>query len=393
MLASSLPPNSWQGMQITASENHPDWNARSRSRSGSDLGGNFYSQRRYVLGKHPNVSLYGRKYVAPGVYNWASYTGPMTPLPPQNMPFPPYMSASSDAVLDAWGAKAIALSKPTNAVADASVFLGELLLGGIPFLTGTALKRWFEGTKRARKVPADEYLNIEFGWKPIFRDASKFIDAVARADAVLAQYERDAGKTVRRRWSFPSESETSLITERTEMSPFINGGASALYTGAFPSGKVIGVRTTERRRWFSGAFTYYLPRGYSSRDELQRRALQAKKLLGLSLTPETLWNLAPWSWAIDWFTNAGDVVSNLSDMSTDGLILRYGYIMEHTVTTDTYTFSGPTGLQSGGRPAAFTLVSETKTRRKANPFGFGLTWGGLSPRQLAILAALGLSKS
>jgi len=124
---------------------------------------------------------------------------------------------------------------------------------------------------------------------------------------------------------------------------------------------------------------------------MARHALEAKKLLGISLTPETLWNLAPWSWTVDWFSNAGDVISNVSDWATDGLVMRYGYLMEHSIVKDTYLMNG-TGSKSVPSCPPLQLVTETKLRKRANPFGFGLTWNGLSAVQLAILGALGISR-
>jgi len=59
---------------------------------------------------------------------------------------------------------------------------------------------------------------------------------------------------------------------------------------------------------------------------------------------------------------------------------------------DTYAFSGETGMTGPVTVPTLTLVAETKVRRPANPFGFGITWGGLSPFQLSIAAALGLSR-
>jgi hypothetical protein len=157
---------------------------------------------------------------------------------------------------------------------------------------------------------------------------------------------------------------------------------------------VICVTETTRNRWFSGAFTYYLPSDYSTRGAMARQLAMAKKTIGLSLTPDVVWNLAPWSWAADWFFNVGDVLSNVTDWATDGLVMKYGYMMEHTRSVNTYYYSGFTGLKSGHAvPTPLSLVVETKQRRKANPFGFGLTWGGLSPRQLSILAALGITKT
>jgi len=78
-----------------------------------------------------------------------------------------------------------------------------------------------------------------------------------------------------------------------------------------------------------------------------------------------------------------------------GLILRYGYIMEHTVHKYTYSL-GPVTLFPGADPVPvpdLILVTETKQRQRANPFGFGLKWDDLSPFQLSILTALGISRS
>jgi hypothetical protein len=119
---------------------------------------------------------------------------------------------------------------------------------------------------------------------------------------------------------------------------------------------------------------------------------KARRIYGLTLDPEVLWNLAPWSWFADWFVNAGDVVSNISDLSFDGLVMRFGYMMEHSIVADEVrlggsSFSGGTSLDT-----TIWLVTETKQRIRASPYGFGLTWESFSPRQLAILAALGVTR-
>jgi len=126
------------------------------------------------------------------------------------------------------------------------------------------------------------------------------------------------------------------------------------------------------------------------------RLAVARKLLGADVDPEVLWDLAPWSWAVDWFSSVGDVIHNLSAYSSDGLVLRYGYIMEHSIVRDTYTYSGDLGLiprcNFTGRPADLVVTSEKKLRRRSSPFGFGLAMSELTTRQKAILAALGLSR-
>jgi hypothetical protein len=127
---------------------------------------------------------------------------------------------------------------------------------------------------------------------------------------------------------------------------------------------------------------------------MERNALAAKRVFGAELTPETLWELTPWSWAIDWFSNAQDVIHNLNAMKIYGLVLRYGYMMEHSINKVTYSYEAIPGTYVQKPDVSdLSFVTETKLRQKANPFGFGVSWDGLSPLQLAITAALGLSRT
>lgn len=108
------------------------------------------------------------------------------------------------------------------------------------------------------------------------------------------------------------------------------------------------------------------------------------------MTPEVLWELAPWSWAVDWFSNTGDVIHNISTLGYDGLVMEYGYMMTHTQYDRRVE---ATALVNGVSVSARTVSRrETKRRTVATPYGFGIDDTTLSPRQLAILAALGLSR-
>jgi len=71
--------------------------------------------------------------------------------------------------------------------------------------------------------------------------------------------------------------------------------------------------------------------------------------------------------------------------------MKYGYIMEEKTITDTYSMPD-TGLIVHGPPPPTTVVTTVKRRKEANPFGFGVSWDGLSPSQLAISAALGITR-
>jgi hypothetical protein len=251
-----------------------------------------------------------------------------------------------------------------------------------------------------------EFLNGVFGVLPTISDITQFYTAVNKVDRAVDQFIRDSGRVVRRRFVFPKE---RTITEEilTNSSSPVGYGPSVANMYGFPSRclpvyETIRTRVIERETWFSGAFTYHLP-GWFDNNRADRIALTAK-LLGTQPDLNTLWNLAPWSWAVDWVVNAGTFVENVSAHLDYGTVMRYGYVMEKTTTTDTYSagkvIRDPistyvTGFRDRPYPpiAPIQVRCTVKKRIKANPFGFGLSWDGLSPIQQAIAAALGISRA
>jgi hypothetical protein len=383
------------GSQVTDSMAHPGWRKRLTNANLQDIGGDFFTQKQFAFG-HPaviRISTPDRRISNQTSYR-STYFGNCWSINASTMPFPPGMN-SSVGDLDKLGAVAIARCKPTNSVANVAVTLAELRREGLP---SVSIHRW-KDRLRAHKNVSNEYLGVQFGMMPLGKEIGTFAAGVIQAEQLLAQYERDAGRVVRRRYTFPPKSEIVSTTEvSSNTNPFYAPFNTQLMNSsltAFQTGLLIRQRTIEQNRWFSGAFTYYLPTGYDSRRRMHKMSLLAREILGVELTPEVLWNLTPWSWAVDWFSNTGDVISNISSFTTDGLLLRYGYIMEHTIVSDTYTRATPNLFYTGGGllDSEVTLVTETKMRRKATPYGFGLSWNGLSAFQLSILAALGVSRS
>jgi len=315
------------------------------------------------------------------VRDW--YTGVMLPWAPSS--YPP-SGESSDIELTRLGATAIARCKPTNSIANVATAIGEIFREGLPSLISS--QNWLNKTQISRAA-GDDYLAYQFGWRPLVSDVQSFATGVTRVDAALRQLERDAGKVVRRHYYFPTQKsvETTVLSASAfPVGPVVNSASFQTF------GKVVRTRETVRRQWFSGAFSYHMPGGLDSRTKLGRYALLADRL-GLKLTPETLWNLSPWTWAADWFSNTGDVISNLSDFAEFGLVMRYGYLMEQSIVSDTYSMEG--AVLSDGTPFScppLVLVTETKIRKQANPYGFGVSWDTLSAFQLSVLSALGISR-
>ncbi len=373
---------------------HPERRRGDTIKDFVDVGSPFKTSRSFIsdtqgkpLKAKPKVYeiiVDGRNFFGNGTY--ARYNGPILPVDPAPRHFPS-RAFTSDNEMHMLGTQAISLCKPTTPEASVTAAIGELVRDGLPAIPGLGTMR--DRTQLAKKA-GGEYLNVQFGWVPLVSDVRKIADAIRKSDAILKQYERNSGKGVRRRFTFPTITVEEEFTPDTAGAPY-PAGPPLTYFDDY-TGVLTGHRTSVVETWFSGSFTYYVPPATDYRHRTLRQAALANKLLGVYPTPEVFWQLTPWSWAVDWFTDIGDVMSNISDWAAQGLVMQYGYLMQTKRITDTYTLSEikPKGHDPLAVSLSFTSI--TKQRVKADPFGFGISWDGLSPYQLSIIAALGLSR-
>jgi hypothetical protein len=110
----------------------------------------------------------------------------------------------------------------------------------------------------------------------------------------------------------------------------------------------------------------------------------------------TAYNLIPWSWLVDYFTNLGDFVEACDpELISDRLVFEYAFIMDHKTVTEDDTeyqtvYTSPSTTSRVYSRCVRTQV--TKTRLPASLFGWGITDKDLSLKQSSILGALGLSR-
>lgn len=382
----SLP--AWGYWDLQRSSSHP---VSQLGKANYDIGGSFRVVKHDYwesVNTQPEIlsSLSG---APPQPFDGYVYKGKLYAYTEQVTPsnFPPSLH-SSDSTLSYYGTKAIALTIPTNPVWDLATFVGELR-EGLPRVTGSD---FFKSRAAKARSAGSEYLNLEFGWRPLVNDIQTFTGAVRDRDKILRQYERNSGKRIKRQLRFPTERSVTIET--------LGGSARGFPRPVLTNGivRVEGTlrKTTvvERERWFKGCFTYYLPK-LSKQGNSERNLALANKLFGVRLTPETLWNLAPWSWAADWVANTGDVIHNINAFAHDGLIMPYAYIMERVTHHVTYELTGVGFYRNPNSRYSFRqdFVTTTKSRLQATPFGFGLNPAiDFNSRQWAILGALGLSR-
>jgi hypothetical protein len=374
------------GTQRTVSQGHP---ISKLGKTDEDLGGDFHTYRSEIVHlSHPRT-----KVVGPNPFGIWGYEGCLLPLGTAPIK-ESTLDLRSRESLEAWGTTAISRCSPVNSHSELLTAVAESLKDGIPTIPGLSL--WRDRTAIARGA-GSEYLNAQFGWVPLVNDIRETTSAMKRAAEHVKQFKRDAGRNVRRRYEFPSETSTVVVQDTGQISNaggFLQTGGGFLgdryYADGNSSGRFQHIRETTRKTWFSGAFTYHIPGSDTQIEKVMSAIQQSDLLFGVVPTPDVLWNLTPWSWATDWFANTGDVLTNVSNAMLYGQVLRYGYVMEKTTILDRRYldldhFGGPHRIES-------VVKTTVKRRIRANPFGFGLTYDGLDGYQLSILAALGMTR-
>lgn len=356
-----------------------------------DTGHEFSTEKRETLMGFQLVSLddsSGNTYSGPLRATWQSGPDQYGAIPSIN--------------IASYGPRAINITRPTAPVSGIANLVGEGKQT-IPKLIGAS---FMHDKTRIFKNLGDEYLNIQFGWLPFVSDIIDICHAIINAKSILDQYRKDAGKLIRRRYSFPPITSPSTTVETVASS-----GQYLDYWRTYPpySYSVYGgffkpkVGTQNYRQFksstltekysFSGAYTYLLQDDDSFLGRLDTYAKYANKLLGIKFTPDVLWELTPWSWLVDWEFNIGVNLSNAVSFNQDNLVLKYGYLMRETSSVRTVSVEG-LSTYSHSLPTIRTGYNlYRKERVKATPFGFGLNPSSFTARQWSILAALGLTKA
>lgn len=288
---------------------------------------------------------------------------------------PPNWSVGSSNIelARSYGAQGWNRFKPAKPVVNLSVFLYEI----------AEIAKLFKIALSSVKKIAGSYLNLQFGWLPTLSELGNLIDAASNMTNLINQLMRDNNQWIHRAGNVATEDETTGLTNITP--------------SVYPYNYVSNLKGTQQIRIktrisFAGRFKYYIPAIENNTQSGRLRA--ARRILGLEgITPSNIWEIIPFSWMIDYFSNMGDIISNFESSIADNLVAKYAYSMAHTKTVveNTATFFVDYPGKKTPKVAIARLIKEAKSRAVATPFGFS-TDTDLSWKQLSILVALGLSR-
>lgn len=347
-----------------------------------DKGHTFWSTRQSFLLSHPRVDLQGRgarasRYIGPLIVGTtgdvAKYIAPTT---------------WSQLTVNDYGNKAISRTYPTKSKADLVGMIAELMRDGLPSLIGLEAIRT-RGTQL--RSLGGEGLNYAFAWAPLISDLRKIVESCMDHTKILMQLQRDSGKVVRRKLSFPLTKSETIVNPDAYISRGVYKLNSWQNDDIPLPGSTFDVQVRDFRSesiWFSAAYSYALSNGKTVEQKMLKYVQEGEHLLGIGLTPDKLWNLAPWSWLADWIVDLGSAITAASAFQKDGLVLRYGYLMRSSIAARTLTATGvrlPVGIVSN------TYLTTRKERFRSTPFGFGFNMATLTPYQVAILSLLGMT--
>lgn len=296
-----------------------------------------------------------------------------------------WLPGSTTNQLQMAGTKFIADTIPTNPIVDGSVSMAELYREGLPSMIGATMT--MKNKIDFFRSLGSEYLSVEFGWKPFLSDLDNATRAIFESAKIIKNLVEHSGKDLKRFRMYPP-----TVTQTYQMLSSTPTATSAGMWSTAPQRASLDRKYT--RQWFSGCYTFYFEP--SKMDEIERIVTQARLLYGIQLTPEVLWNLAPWSWLIDWVANVGDVLHNISAFQQDGLVMKYGYVMEYSnrrINTSWFGGNLRSSFTYPTRPLTSSFEITRKQRIQATPYGFGLSSTAFSSRQWAILIALGFARA
>jgi len=213
-------------------------------------------------------------------------------------------------------------------------------------------------------------LGVRFGLLPFVSDVLKMTrlsEAVDKRSLELVRLNNKGGARVKRTLE-------DITTTQMEPADFVAGRDSE------QSGRVITVtrsRTWGEARWIpDSSFQTVIQGGKANRAEIRRILLGIGANKNLSGYGRDAWNLIPFSWLTDWFTNFGDL---LAANQNDNLSHPENVcIMRHMITSRTYI--GPQGKS----------IRTLETKMRSYPEYLQLTWSNplLSADQMLILSGL-----
>lgn len=281
-----------------------------------------------------------------------------------------------------WGPIAYKRMKPTKPELNLVNMVWELR--ELPSMITQVQK----GFQRNLKGIGDNFLSQVFGWMPLLGDLQSIIEAQQNIEKRIAWLFRNNGK-----WT--SHEVTLRDTDTTQYSTGSgNGNFERSFTTQFYRSTPTVIESVNRRDriWAKAQFKYFLPApppGVTMHHAITRG------LAGFhTLRLDQIYRAVPWTWLVDWALGLANNLENIDNGVAERLAARRFFIMREQTVFVQRQVTGSFKTPGNGTVTAHAITAQEfslKQRVRGYPF-YPTNPNDLSPMQLGILGALGLSK-
>lgn len=220
--------------------------------------------------------------------------------------------------------------------------------------------RMLKGVGKLLKTPrrllspheaANQYLGAKFGWIPLIDDANKLIHIQDYIHKRVGELHRlySAGGLKRRitLGNGTASDSGAIMTLNSDL------GVSPLITGKLS-------RITEEKVWGTVRWrpTGTLPHYNPSDAELISKAKQVVSGFSTEGVIKGAWDLLPWTWMVDWFTNIGDWLSQ-SSSTIPASPVSCNLMRTRTTTVQHTIVNKPRWAEDNGGSGTYVTKSRT----------------------------------
>lgn len=309
--------------------------------------------------------------------------------------------------LSAWGPEAWAKTAPRIEMASGFVALAESR--DVPHMLKQTSKDFHYIWKsmggqpvipiQAPKKVSETFLNHQFGWVPFLSDMRKFYNAYKNTGNYMARMSQGNDKWKVYRRTLLNTNSSVKIMSGTNWVVYPGSQAIQSQMTRIPNTnyweiweeKSTLITSSGRFKWYKPEFELDGPEHFkynSGWDNINRQLT----MYGARISPSNVWRATPWTWLIDWGFNVGRSIDRIQEQLLDGVVSQYLYLMHHDIKKLVFKVTIP--FKSGDVHLTWHRLIEVKQRREAgSPYGFDLSWDTFSPMRLAILAALGITRT
>ena len=272
--------------------------------------------------------------------------------------FPLILSYPGELSSSAYAAAAIARTSPNRP--DVDLVQNLLEIRDIPRVLMLRVKSLLS-------IPANEYLRLQFGIKPLIKDIKRTLNW-----AELVHKRLDTINKLRTTGGFRKTVTLDKLSASVVNSNIYFQSSGCTFVDTF---ETVGKRTIR------GHVRYFPTTDYNKYGQREMLAMAKRAVFGVEVSLSGLWEGMPWSWLIDWYTNIGDLLMqtrNTIPVSVQSLALM----------RSTESVSVTHAMSNGEQKISAAIVTKSRKERYSASATLDAHLPLLEADQMGILASL-----